>query len=1119
MKSCFLVLLLGTATIVSASVSSDSSPDSPSDMTTVLERRIVSGEGMLYPGSDAESRTAPALVLLDGTWPDAFLDRIGETIDVRVSPATGCYEFSDEDGAVFWIEIPIAPLTWNWVAPFRRPFASPDDDLSLFAPWHIAGRWRLSSEELEEYFAHPILIRTTLPRSVPDPAAVTSLCFTAFTFTHTNLYFTAAWPTNDSLPQSTLDVYCKTNLSQSSAWLLHTETNATDSPFSFSFSPAFVPGWGSATSHVHDASCPVVTNIVLSPLDGTSVYTNVVYGCSYETPPPEASFFRLGSRVDTDGDGLPDAYEAFVTGTSTNAVDTDLDGLSDSAELGPGTDPNDPDTDGDGLSDGEEVLVLATNPLAGDTDGDGLSDREEVGAISPAEYRWLDSGGATNLLEVGGDDNDIWTFALSSPFVADGVSHSRIAVDTNGLVFLLEPGGSVTNAHPVPQPLPTWTNSPAHIAVAALWTGMETDGSSALRFFETAGSSVVEFDGFLLPPSRRSGGGLRTEPSRRASFQVVLPRTVHDTLDVYYREIPEGGISVGAVVGVHNRNRGWFLLPDGRCTLPRPGDPDVDPASGQGFRYHLGLGTDPNDPDTDGDGLDDGEEADARTDPLEADTDGDGVSDGEEIAAGTDPNDAADKVGYQSGAVLGNGAKGVPVTFQQSFPITKNTSALVGVWVASEEFPEFTGSQSRFNDTLYWCLSTNGVYFRAGITNVNALHSQFLASSNANHHVPGMLIDSAPVDIEWFFLSAPTNQDLNVTLDFEVVNVADGRLPSTMMAAVYPLRVVQGNWPDSETATDFGTRISKRIFQNGIAYVTGEPAAPALTAKFQNLPDFVEIGWAFDLVTERPERGTHDNRRVPATGWITKPGDEAWDIAAALNEIVGGSATLAIVKDGRLVGHTEFVIRGKNPEDEAVEAFLANIIDTPFRNIVGPITRHENRQGRYIYNQFNARIINREQPNLGNPAGWGIAQLDRSGQDGGHTTTAEVWNWKTNLVSMSALFVEKRNMHLGFISAFRSKYGTHTNWVEPPLSYEFIPESNVRLDSDEWAEIVLYNGAGGVPWTTLVSNNSTNRFRSPWVFLPNETNVNRRWTFHDNGTNYAQRISFEIQRGVTNAIQ
>lgn len=44
------------------------------------------------------------------------------------------------------------------------------------------------------------------------------------------------------------------------------------------------------------------------------------------------------------------------------------------------------------------------------------------------------------------------------------------------------------------------------------------------------------------------------------------------------------------------------------------------------------LGTDPNNPDTDGDGLSDGDEVlKYKTDPLKADTDGDGLSDGDEV--------------------------------------------------------------------------------------------------------------------------------------------------------------------------------------------------------------------------------------------------------------------------------------------------------------------------------------------------------------------------------------------------------------------------------------------------------------------------------------------------------
>ena len=49
-------------------------------------------------------------------------------------------------------------------------------------------------------------------------------------------------------------------------------------------------------------------------------------------------------------------------------------------------------------------------------------------------------------------------------------------------------------------------------------------------------------------------------------------------------------------------------------------------------------GTDPNNPDTDADGILDGGEIDiTKTNPLKADTDGDGVKDGREIKNGTDP--------------------------------------------------------------------------------------------------------------------------------------------------------------------------------------------------------------------------------------------------------------------------------------------------------------------------------------------------------------------------------------------------------------------------------------------------------------------------------------------------
>lgn len=87
---------------------------------------------------------------------------------------------------------------------------------------------------------------------------------------------------------------------------------------------------------------------------------------------------------DSDGDGMPDAYEklypAFLNphDAADSAKDQDNDGLTNLEEYLAGTDPSKPDTDGDGLTDGVEVKTSLTNPLSKDSDRDGLTDDEEV---------------------------------------------------------------------------------------------------------------------------------------------------------------------------------------------------------------------------------------------------------------------------------------------------------------------------------------------------------------------------------------------------------------------------------------------------------------------------------------------------------------------------------------------------------------------------------------------------------------------------------------------------------------------------------------------------------------------------------------------------------------------
>ncbi len=117
--------------------------------------------------------------------------------------------------------------------------------------------------------------------------------------------------------------------------------------------------------------------------------------------------YQYGSNpllVDSDSDDLTDTQEINTYNTDPSAADSDRDGLSDAEEVQRyHTDPLLFDSDNDGIRDGLEILVFLTNPLNNDTDSDFMLDGWEIdfdldplvadGAID------FDTDGLTNLEE------------------------------------------------------------------------------------------------------------------------------------------------------------------------------------------------------------------------------------------------------------------------------------------------------------------------------------------------------------------------------------------------------------------------------------------------------------------------------------------------------------------------------------------------------------------------------------------------------------------------------------------------------------------------------------------------------------------------------------------------
>lgn len=361
--------------------------------------------------------------------------------------------------------------------------------------------------------------------------------------------------------------------------------------------------------------------IELSPVDSSiaETYTVDFIACDDNAviPDCDAGVFTVDYGADADSDGLSDAAEQAL-GTAGDDADSDDDGISDFDEvngagvlmgLGP-TDPSTPDTDNDGVLDGTEIGL--TQGMGPDTDASVfVADADPDQTTSPRDADTDDDGlcdgaGGPGSGCAGGEDlNGDGQVAIdeSDPLANDS--------DGDGLNDGVEAQITAVSAVPAGR-------SSGSDAVAVDYEGTDI-GSGSFVGDADPGSGTDPLD----PDS--DDDGLCDGPNSAPMAMV--------SVCVGGEDLNADGATVTTIGGSGSRGSGE--------TDPQNSDTDGDGLT-DGEEI-LAIDTDPLDTDTDNDGLTDGEELVAGldgvvTDPLDLDTDDDGLADGAELQLGTNPN-------------------------------------------------------------------------------------------------------------------------------------------------------------------------------------------------------------------------------------------------------------------------------------------------------------------------------------------------------------------------------------------------------------------------------------------------------------------------------------------------
>lgn len=341
---------------------------------------------------------------------------------------------------------------------------------------------------------------------------------------------------------------------------------------------------------------------------------------------------------DSDGDYLPDYYEyagnnpavapatTYAVGWVDNSVDptlaynvdTDADGLEDGLEFEQQTDPDVvTDSDGDGIIDGDEYYSWLTDPTNTDTDSDGCLEHDTV-VVDPTDLTDpltienvrtdADGDGIHNAMDVDSDNDWVWD--------GDGADDCGGAgdVDSDGVPNIQDADTDNDNLSDVQEMgLDTWHQF------------ADND-----RDFDEDG--ILDGDEYYHAIHQPHTGEVGFRASDPKDFD-----TDNDGLHDGFEVGKTAGYPVDPILGGTNPDPGvwdfdgtanshvghWDSDMDGLTDLEEDVDIDGD---------DLDIGTtesDPEDDDTDDEGLIDGYEVNQiGSNPIRCDTDADGLPDG-----------------------------------------------------------------------------------------------------------------------------------------------------------------------------------------------------------------------------------------------------------------------------------------------------------------------------------------------------------------------------------------------------------------------------------------------------------------------------------------------------------